>query len=171
MAIADMIRAESSFGCVKYEAIAGGKRCRHYLDNGACTRGDELMCVEWLRANGHTEAPDLAPAPLVGGTLGRRPPLPTAAHVVSLEREDSAPPPPRGLTSDDIESFKALGAAVCLKTPHLGEVWLVPRYTGRDRRELTLEHVATLYHVLAVFPDAQVVAFDTTPSSDEESPS
>ena len=54
MAISDMLEAtKRSIECVKYEPTEGGKRCKHYLDNGACALPDELMCVEWLKANGH----------------------------------------------------------------------------------------------------------------------
>ena len=54
MAISDMLEAtKRSIECVKYEPTEGSKRCKHYLDNGACALPDELMCVEWLKANGH----------------------------------------------------------------------------------------------------------------------
>jgi len=53
--------------CPTYEPLAGGRRCRSYLSNGACAREDTFMCVEWLRANGHlearTEEPPVAPPP------------------------------------------------------------------------------------------------------------
>jgi len=39
-------------------------------------------------------------------------------------------------------------------------VWLVAEYTGRDRREITPEHAATLRLIVDVFPGARVVAFD-----------
>ena len=34
-----------------------GKRCRHYLPNGACSLPGELMCVEWLKKNGQRPPP------------------------------------------------------------------------------------------------------------------
>ncbi len=36
--------------CPKYER-GEGKRCRHYVDGGACKLTDEFMCVEWLKVN------------------------------------------------------------------------------------------------------------------------
>jgi len=41
------------FTCPKYDPIAGQKRCKHYLANGACALPSEFMCVEWLKRNGH----------------------------------------------------------------------------------------------------------------------
>jgi hypothetical protein len=41
-----------AFTCPHYSPKSGSKRCDHYLQNGACDRGDEFMCVEWLKANG-----------------------------------------------------------------------------------------------------------------------
>jgi len=49
--------------CEKYTAGADGKRCAYYLDDGACVRPDEFMCVEWLRRNAHLPP---APAPDAG---------------------------------------------------------------------------------------------------------
>jgi hypothetical protein len=72
------------------------------------------------------------------------------------------PDPPRGLTTEDIESFRQLGVEVCLGSAAVGEVWLVPRYTATDRKELTPEHAATLCHVLRAFPGARVVSFERT---------
>ena len=42
--------------CSHYEALPGRKHCRYYLENGACSRPDEFMCSEWLKANGHHQA-------------------------------------------------------------------------------------------------------------------
>jgi hypothetical protein len=43
----------------------------------------------------------------------------------------------RGFTTEDIESFKALGVEVLLHSETYGDVWLVPAYTGRERKEIT----------------------------------
>lgn len=53
--------------CPTYEPVAAGRRCRSYLDNGGCSREDQFMCVEWLRANPHLARPaaDSAPPPTV----------------------------------------------------------------------------------------------------------
>ncbi|MCC7536614.1 MAG: hypothetical protein IT379_10395 [Deltaproteobacteria bacterium] len=156
--------------CPKYEPVPGSKRCVHYLPNGACARPDELMCVEWLKANGHEAAPPPpTPAPLERNLLGelvrREPPpartKPRPAHVAA-----SAPVTPtpivHTLRDEDIASFKALGAEVCLASDDLGEVWLVPAYTGQDRLELSVEHAALLAAVGAVFPGARVTRFVRT---------
>lgn len=37
------------------------RRCSHYLPNGACSRPDRLMCVEWLRKNDPAYAVPTAP--------------------------------------------------------------------------------------------------------------
>ena len=181
MAIADMLKAgggeggKAAFDCPKYDPLPSNKRCRHYLDNGACALPDEFMCVEWLKANDHTPAPIGSQAQLFGGQPEPvASPLPTRLappRVVPKKPDEPDQPPPRGLTTEDIDSFKALKAEVCMSTPHLGELWLVPEYTGQDRRELTPEHAGTLYQVLAVFPGAQVVSFEKSPTTDEEDPS
>ena len=150
--------------CPKYEPAAGSKRCVHYLPNGACARPDELMCVEWLKANGHAAAPPPTPAPLERNLLGepvRREPPPPRAKPQPTAPSAPAPPTPivHTLRDEDIASFKALGAEVCLASDELGEVWLVPAYTGQDRLELSVEHAALLAAVGSVFPGAKVTAF------------
>ena len=185
----------SSFTCLHYDAPPGEKRCRHYLKNGSCARPDEFMCVEFLKANGQvvpasTPAANepakpidsLPPAPKVATDLFGNPlpdpprPAPAkpsasrapALHVV----RDTAPPeerePLRGYTTEDIEGFKKLGVEVCLRSDSFGEVWLVPQYTGRDRKELTPEHAATISRVLEAFPGSQVVSFEKSPKPEKE---
>jgi hypothetical protein len=70
----------------------------------------------------------------------------------------------RGFTTADIESFKALGVEVQLHSDTYGELWLVPAYTGKPRKEITPEHAATVMRVLSVFPGSHVVAFEKTPN-------
>jgi hypothetical protein len=182
--------------CPHYEAIPGRKHCRHYLENGACARPDELMCSEWLKVNGHGRAtnegqgedpiqklltsspvdlfghpnPDYAPAPKKPKRTTptqQRPTAamssPTPAPTVVEERERL-----RGLTTEDIDGFKQLGVEVCLESEAFGEVWLVPNYTGRDRKELTPEHAATIARVMAAFPGSKVVSFEKSPNPDKE---
>ena len=195
--------------CPHYEAIPGGKHCRHYLDNGACSLPTEFMCVEWMKANGHL-VEDVAPKPaaatpesplrqaLASSPLDLfgnpnpdyqpskasrpAPPKPSdrregtravPAPAVSTPTDDTDTdtaerPPPRGLTTEDIDSFKALRAEVCLSSDAFGEVWLVPEYTGQDRKEITPEHAATICRVIEAFPGSRVVSFEKTPKSDEE---
>lgn len=69
------------------------------------------------------------------------------------------------ITQDDIESFKSLGVEVCLQLEAIGDVWLVPRYSQQDRREITPEHAATLRLLLEAFPGARIAAFEKTTSA------
>lgn len=125
------------------------------------------MCVEWLKANAHAPAPaPPTPAPLERNLLGeavRREPPPARTKPRPLPATPVAPvtPPPdvHTVRDEDIASFKALGAEVCLASDELGEVWLVPDYTGQERLELSVEHAALLATVGAVFPGARVTAF------------
>lgn len=160
--------------CEKY--VRGeGKRCRHYLANGGCTLPDELMCVEWLKVNGHRPPAAKPEAALAKDLFGNpvastppasrtRPATPHALPIVEAPPDAASEPkaPLRGFTTEDIESFKALGVEVCLTSEAFGELWLVPAYTGQSRKELTPEHAATIARVLDAFPGSQVVAFEKT---------
>lgn len=178
--------------CPRFDAPPGEKRCRHYVKGGACALPDEFMCVEWLKANGHpvpsqpaapsTELASEAKAPTKPATdlFGRPLPEPEPAHP--RKAEPTAPaarrpgltdqpeerPSLRGLTTEDIDSFKALGVEVCMRSEAFGDVWLVPAYTGRDRKEITPEHAATICRVLDAFPGSQVVSFDKNPKPEKE---
>ncbi len=166
--------------CEKYTR-GEGKRCVHYASNGACLRDDEFMCVEWLKANG--------PKPTHALPVVVEPPKPDARDLFGNPLPEVATPPPtqkpsappasiakaatdaqptvdvdqlRGFTTEDIESFKALGVEVLLHSETYGDVWLVPSYTGQGRKELTPEHAATIARVLSVFPGSHVIAFEKT---------
>jgi hypothetical protein len=90
------------------------------------------------------------------------PPVLPAQRSGDESRSASEPAPPidvdqlRGFTAEDIASFKALGVEVCLHSEAYGELWLVPAYTGRPRKEVTPEHAATVMRVLSVFPGPRV---------------
>ena len=185
----------TGFACEHYEALPDGKRCRHYLQGGACARSDEFMCVEWLKANGHA-AHSPAPAPaepakqpepkppapkaatdLFGNLLPdpprsapakQPPPRAPALHVVRDPAPAKEREPLRGYTTEDIEGFKKLGVEVCLRSEAYGEIWLVPKYTGSDRKELTPEHAATISRVLEAFPGSRVVSFEKSPRQEKE---
>lgn len=134
------------------------------------------MCVEWLRANDHAPAPVTTPdaesaAPRPVDLFGN--PIPAACapaarsekkpqpSIPSTPTATDAPGPPlQRIPEEEIASFKALGVEVCLQSDSIGEVWLVPEYTGRDRKEITPEHAATLRLIVDAFPGARVVAFD-----------
>lgn len=158
-----------------------GKRCLHYAANGACRLPSEFMCSEWLKANGPAAtrslplAPPREPPPAIArdlfGNTVHAAPAHTAAkpavHRAPLDIAAKSGPTPatvdidqlRGFTSDDIESFKARGVEVLLRSDAIGELWLVPSYTGQDRKEITPENAATLLRVMAVFPGTELVSF------------
>ena len=185
----------SSFTCPHYLPRSGSKRCRHYLKGGACARPDELMCVEWLRANGHAvPAASKPPGDSPGDGGARVTPVRNGATDLFgnplPEEEPTSPPevksatpaaettPPAqettelqplcGLTPEDIESFKALGVEVCFHSDAFGEVWLVPEHTGQERQEITPEYAATICHVLHAFPGSRVVAFERNAKPSKE---
>ena len=160
--------------CLDYEALPGRKHCRHYQANGACSRPGAGMCSEWLKVNGlPTPAPQPpTPTDLFGDPIPEPKPqrtrrtkqrqrptavCPLPAPVVNEpipERE-----PLCGLTTDDIDSFRTLGVEVCLESDAFGEVWLVPEYTGAERKEITPQHVATIAWTMEAFPGSKVVSF------------
>jgi len=173
---------DTDFGCPHYDALPGKKRCRHYLDGGSCARPDEFMCVEWLRLNQQAKpAPKkTGPTDLFGNPVPepKRPKRttptqqrPTAASSSPTPVVDEPTPerePLRGLTTDDIDGFKKLGVEVCLESEAFGEVWLVPEYTGRERKEITPEHAATIARVMEAFPGSKVVSFEKSPQQGKE---
>jgi len=198
MALKDLIRpaplpptpaAERPPGitCAKYTR-SEGKRCVHYVSNGACALPDEFMCVEWLKVNGPKPAADAPnPSPVVetptpqardlfGDPIApsAEPPKPKPAAVVAhIASKPGAEPTIdvdrlRGFTTEDIESFKALGVEVQLHSEIYGELWLVPAYTGKPRKEITPEHPATVMRVLSVFPGSHVVAFEKTTNPERQ---
>ncbi len=176
--------ADLAFTCAHYDPKPGGKRCRHYLENGACDRPDELMCVEWLKANGQTSGESKATPPakqapdddadrdLFGTPIPPRkePEQKEAASTTVRDQPPQTPTPilVRDVTDEEIASFKALGAEVCLASEELGEVWLVPEYTDQDRKELSVEHSATLTAICAAFPGAKVISFEKLPPKSED---
>jgi hypothetical protein len=65
------------------------------------------------------------------------------------------PSEPVALRPEDLASFQALGAEVCIESPTLGELWLVPAYTDAERREITPEHAMKVAAIVRAFPGAQ----------------
>ena len=169
----------SSFTCPHYDPSPGEKRCRSFVANGGCSRPDELMCTEWLKANGHavpppsTEPkpplaaiPDDKPRDLFGNPLPDPPkpaPSPVKPAVSTATPKTAAPADPpivRNVSDEEVQSFKALGVEVCVASEALGEIWIVPEYTGAERKEITVAHAATLTAICAAFPGAKVVQYE-----------
>lgn len=180
--------------CEKYTRGEDGKRCIHFQQGGTCALPDEFVCTEWQKHNGPNKRtlPVVAPAPIVEEPPAPKPvardlfgnPLPEVTAPAPAPKA-STPPAPiafapkpdadaqpaidvdqlRGFTTDDIESFKSLGVEVLLHSEAFGDVWLVPAYTGRERREITPEHAATLARVMSVFPGSHIVSFEKTAKS------
>ena len=165
MAIKDLVRPElppptpaaerpPNITCEKYTRGEDGKRCIHFQQGGTCALPDEFVCTEWQKHNG----PNKRTLPVVA-----------PAHPIALAPKPDADAQPavdvdqlRGFTTEDIESFKALGVEVLLHSETYGDVWLVPAYTGRERKEITPEHAATLARVMSVFPGSHIVSFEKT---------
>lgn len=175
-----------------------GKHCLHYRPGGGCTLPGVGTCTEWLKVNRQARphrdvaappvpAPAAKAAPVAVDLFGH--PLPESDSKKPAPAPASKPAPPaaspdvkglnaqaplsalRGLTDEDIASFKALGTEVCFASETYGEVWLVPAYTGQARKELTPEHAATLVRVLSAFPGSRVMSFVKRPLlADEVSP-
>lgn len=176
---------KGTFTCEHYSPLPGGKRCKHYIDNGACAREDEFMCVEWMKAN-HPDSPAAREASaqpprtdLFGGPAADAPKPCAASTPAEPENlEMKAKPAPgrtedvplvRNVTDEEIASFRALGASVCIRTEHVGDVWLVPEYTDhKDRFELRIDHAATLTAICAAFPGARVTSIE--PDSEAPKP-
>jgi hypothetical protein len=174
--------------CEKYTRGEDGKRCIHFQQGGTCALPDEFVCTEWQKHNGPNKRtlPVVAPAPVVEhartearrarpvrqpaarGRAARGEGLDAPAPIALAPKPDADAQPAvdvdqlRGFTTEDIESFKALGVEVLLHSETYGDVWLVPAYTGRERKEITPEHAATLARVMSVFPGSHIVSFEKT---------
>lgn len=177
--------SDRAFACPHYDPPAGGRRCRSYLDGGACGRPDEFMCVEWLKANGHAVPPPLAPtapepespaAPnrdLFGAPVPpteRAPDKPALTQTAGPAPSSKDVPIVRNLTDEEIASFKALRAELCLRSEDVGEIWLVPEYTRTGRKEISVEHASTLAAICAAFPGAKVVSFEPSAAGSDGGP-
>jgi hypothetical protein len=83
-----VVTTDTGFSCSHYKPINGSKRCARYLDGGSCARPEELMCIEWLKANGHkphrsakeppsrVNTPDKPLRDLFGNPIPEEPPSP-----------------------------------------------------------------------------------------------
>lgn len=99
------------------------------------------------------------PSPVV-----RPPPAVTKPRGVadpSASPGDVLLPPPARLSPEEIESFKALRVSLRFESPTVGEMWLVPAYTGQDRKEISIDHLVTLQLLMTAFPGSKVTSFDS----------
>jgi hypothetical protein len=159
------VSAARAVDCPKYEPLPDGRRCRHYLANGACDLPDEFMCIEWLKANGHAPLPSVpTPPPLERDLFGAAYVPPSAirepSHAPAPVASTTPPvaPAPRAMNAAALASIQALGVEVRLESDELGVLWLVPAYTGADRQELSFEHAALVATLCAAMPTARVTA-------------
>ncbi|MFI5245928.1 MAG: hypothetical protein ACHQQR_11920 [Gemmatimonadales bacterium] len=83
---------------------------------------------------------------------------PRAGPQRASPTQRQSPPAAARDINDDIASFKARSVEVHVVTDTLGDVVIVPAYTGADRQELSVEHAAMIAQVCAAFPGARVTA-------------
>ncbi|MCP4677613.1 MAG: hypothetical protein GY854_19280 [Deltaproteobacteria bacterium] len=161
---------KNKYKCPTYSVTEGAqtKRCRNFVEGGKCALVEGKHCSEWLKVNNRDLLGHPMPKPTTPTQTKRR-----EAEETEKTREDSksakasmpAAPVVRNISDEEIASFKALGAEVCLETENIGEIWIVPKYTERSRKEISIEHAATLAAVCGAFPGAKVKAFDKQDSS------
>jgi hypothetical protein len=165
---------EQPVSCPRYRPLPGSRRCEHYVAVGGCELLDIMTCTEWNGASAGDGA--AAPAtslpgaqlPLVDGWAATSAPPPPPRPAADRDQRQPARQPAErpsdvaataeplvGLRPEDLASFKALGVEVCIHSPTLGDVWLVPAYTSERRREITPEHAATLAAIVHAFPGSQ----------------
>ncbi len=120
---------------------------------------------------GHGAPAERSPRP-------RRSAKPTTAATAkaSVKSRGSAPaftaeqpPAGRAIDSATVESFCALGAAVCLESP-AGIVWLVPSYTAEPRPELSAHDLAKLVMTCTTFPGSRIASFESPHSNPASGP-
>lgn len=151
--------------CPHYRAVSPAKRCESYVDGGTCARPDHFLCVEWERANAHRlPRPPVSPpgappsTPETGqGSMGNVVQLRPKDPRVSAPHAQIAEGDGHGLFQIDLGSLARRGLRACIASESLGEIWLVPEYTGSHDRELSYEHAAMLSAICAAIPGAQVV--------------
>ncbi len=48
------LKEDKLFQCQNYSPLSdNNKHCKNYIEGGACSLPDQLMCVEWLKVNDH----------------------------------------------------------------------------------------------------------------------
>jgi hypothetical protein len=151
----DAAPAHGGFTCLKYEPIPNGKRCQHYLPNASCALPDELVCVEWIKRNGHLNAPRTLPASV------------PAARAAFTRYEPNAPQNRFGAQTE----LAGLPAGLELAIEHQGQrLFLVQHYSRTPRAELSWDHAATLRLLLESFPGARLVGIGHPSPASEGDP-
>lgn len=173
MPIVSQIVDGSGIICPEYRQLPGGdKKCQHYAGNGSCGLEGAILCVEWVRKTPELHEPGTLETMLsLIRTSGSAAPAP--ARRPAPQPADAAAPPapsPRELASrpglpvaggdwvptrEQVEALAARGYELELET-EAGSVVLVPRYTDRDRVELSYEDARTLASIASVFPGTKL---------------
>lgn len=175
--------------CPDYAPVTpGSKRCSHYRDR-LCELPAHPLCEEWLRANPEAELPrderfadaglllqsrpDYRLAVIAGAYFGpgwesKLAPDPDPFSDVPDDEPDHDDD---GLTSGEtrtldrlpsdieLQRWKDLKCEVCIVSPAIDEVWLVPKYTGTDRDEISIDDAMTMLRVLTAFPGSRIDKF------------
>ncbi len=179
---------KKDIACIEFRSN-DNKTCIHYRAKGHCALSGRNRCSEWLKVNGmpsqkekdynkhltqEAQRGDADQSQRETDLYGDPLPLPkperksrryshtSKRHLSTTKPADNIKllPPPPGMTKENIESFKALRAEVCIKSKSCGDIWLVPEYTQQQRKELIPEHFATLWHIADIFPGAKIISFE-----------
>jgi hypothetical protein len=180
------VKIPKGITCPKWEPITEGKKgCRHYDPNdgkqGLCLLPDEYICVEWQKANQHlmsvppvTTRPAPAATPqaagqlhLGGAPLGTQKPHQRSARPASGQNSAPVPldPSPNVLVSispEQVDELERAGLEVQLisESELIPDIWLVKKYTGKSRTEITYQSASTIRMIADVFPGARIVAIN-----------
>lgn len=162
--------------CPHYKPAPGSRTCVSFLSGGGCARPDTFMCIEWVRKNPRAQsASALSTKPVAAakvheqpqrelfGQSGRAPaPAMPKEHPAHLKAQGPVPTVvlARPITVEQIAALESRGVALCLRSESVGELWLVPSYTGAARNEMTFRDAATIATMCVVFPGAEVAKFE-----------
>lgn len=156
--------------CPDYEPQEGGKQCEFFLSGGTCSLANRFTCIEWEKAQARKAAKVGAAATAsVGGSTpgapsvsapptGRSTPAGRSLPVVKAEAPKIEVP--AAFDRKAIEAFKAQGIEVDFSYPGAEEeLWtLVGSYTGKARREVSIDDAAIISTLVAAFPGSRVVS-------------
>ncbi|MCP4603960.1 MAG: hypothetical protein GY847_26130 [Proteobacteria bacterium] len=104
------LKVSKPFQCQHYNPLSdNNKHCKHYIKGGACSRPDELMCVEWIRVNDNKPSTADIPEPekketngsatdLLGHPLPKPTPPSKPSRTPPARKRTSAPKAPDSQT-------------------------------------------------------------------------